>query len=445
MLQKFIDYIETNKLAEKTGRILLAVSGGVDSMVMAHLFSKTGFYTAIAHCNFRLRGKDSDMDEEFVREYAKLSGREFFCKGFNTSDYANSEGISIEMAARELRYKWFEEISNKHGFNYIALAHHKNDSIETMLINLIRGTGVDGLTGIKPVSGKLIRPMLFATRREIEEYALSESIQWREDKTNKELLYVRNRIRHIIIPVIREINPSFEDTMAETAERFSEVRELLDSCTENIRSKVSVEAQGNTVFNIQKLKECRPLKTVLFELFRPYGIGPGQIPLLAGLLDARTGAMLFTDTHRIIKNRNDLVVTGLPDGVKPEYIANDIEELRQIPFIAKAETEDLATPYVIPTDPYIAWLDAGTIRFPLKIRGWNQGDRFQPLGMNSFKKLSDYFIDRKLPRHVKEKVLVLESGGEIAWVMGERIDHRFRVTGNTKKVLVIEISDKYHL
>ncbi len=444
MLKKFIDYIKSNNIARKTDRILLAVSGGIDSMVMAELFRKAGFDTSIAHCNFKLRERDSDEDENFVREYARISGREFFSKSFNTAEYADSKKISVEMAARELRYKWFDDLSNKHGFNFIALAHNRNDNIETMLINLIRGTGVAGLTGMKAVSGKLIRPLLFASRQEIEEYALSESLQWREDKTNQELLFLRNKIRHLIIPLIKGINPSFDFTMIETAERFRELQEILEIYVENIRNKISSKEVGCTVFDIKQLLKCRPFKTVLFELFRPYGLLPGQVPSLVELLEARTGAVLLTSTHRIIKNREELVVTGLPDKYMPEYLIADIEALQNMPFIEKAGIQTLEMDYRIPDDPNIAWLDADEVKFPLLIRKWKHGDRFQPLGMNYFKKLSDYFTDRKLSGYKKEKVLLIETEGKIAWVMGERIDNRFRITERTKRVLIIKLSDEYH-
>lgn len=443
MLKEFTEYIETNRLASKSDRILLAVSGGIDSMAMADLFGRAGYETAIVHCNFKLRGTDSDEDETFVKEYASRTNRKFYSASFNTAEYAGKKGISVEMAARELRYKWFEEIRRQYDYDLIAIGHNRNDNIETILINLVRGTGIIGLTGMKPAGGKLIRPLLFASRQEIEEYARSGVLSWREDKTNDELLYLRNRIRHQLLPVLRQLNPSFDITLTETAARMSEIQEILDGYIYSIRKRVAVEEKETVVFDALQLTECRPLKTILFELFRPYSITSGRLNDLINLLTGRTGATILTDTHRIIKNRNQIIATGLPEKEKTEFTVKDIESLRRLAFIESAEIADNNNDFKFLSDPFTASLDAHAVSFPLIFRRWRHGDRFQPLGMSSFKKLSDYFTDRKIPLHKKEKFLVLETDGEIAWITGERIDNRFKVTGSTEKILIIKCKKDY--
>jgi len=439
MLKEFLDYIEKNRLAGKSDRILLAVSGGIDSMVMADLFFRTGFDTGIAHCNFKLRGKDSDYDELFVKEYAEHTGRPFFCTSFNTLDYARKKGISTEMAARELRYEWFEELRLKNKYDRIALAHNKNDNVETILINFCRGTGIKGLTGMKPLNGNLIRPLLFASRSQIKEYASENSIEYRLDITNYEVKFIRNKFRHQIIPLFRKINPSFDDTVTEMAKGFSELRDILENYITTVKQNVIIKENSETVFSLKKLLEYSPVNTILFELFRPYGLSAGQLETLIKTIQSQTGSVLYTDTHRIIKNRDEIIITGLPVSEPQEFLINSIEELVGIPFFESAEVKTVDSNFRIDRDPLAAFINYEMIKFPLKIRSWKAGDRFMPFGMNSFRKLSDYFTDKKFSIPEKEKALVMESEGNIVWLLGERIDNRFRISPGTRSALVIRL------
>lgn len=442
MLQEFRKYIEENDLLTGKGKVLVAVSGGIDSMVMSHLFISAGIQSSIAHCNFQLRGKESEMDKTFVKKFAAENKITFHSVNFDTTGFASEKGISIQMAARELRYRWFEEIRSEHGYDSIAIAHNLNDNVETFLLNLTRGTGIAGLTGMRPRYNYLIRPLLFASRKAITEYSLQKRIKFREDRSNSDVKYTRNKIRHSILPIFREINPSFDITIVETAERIAEINEIVTSYIGGIRRDLSRYNNHILTFNATDLKRVNPKRTVLFELFRPYGLAPAQIDELIKLIGSRSGHKLFTKTHCISKNRSEILVTLNNPSTEDNYRAEDISGLREIPGIVSAEIKATGKGFKIPVSPSIACLDAGKIEFPLAVRRWTHGDSFYPLGMRSRKKLSDYFIDKKYSVPEKERQLILESNGKIIWVIGERIDNRFRITDTTKKALVIKSESK---
>ena len=439
MKTRFVNYIKDNSLATSGDRIILAVSGGKDSMVMAHLFISAGFEVAIAHCNFKLRGKDSDLDEELVRNFSLENKVPFFSESFRTSGYALESGISIQMAARDLRYDWFEKLRISENYDYVAVAHNLNDNIETFLINLTRGTGIAGLTGMNPRNNRLIRPLLFATRGEIEAYQAENRIQYREDRTNAETKYIRNKIRHTILPLFREINPSFDNTILETAGRFRDIGDLVARYISDLSKMVTDQSQNykTRIINIKKLQGFSPSGTVLFELFREYGIGSGQVKDLEKLIKAKSGAVLYTRSHRLLKNRNQILITAPESDTNRFYVSESVGELTDVPVIASAEIREVGPGFIIPSDPGTACLDFDSISFPVLIRKWEAGDSFYPLGMTHRKKISDYLIDRKFSIQDKEECYILESGGKIAWVIGERIDNRFRFTKTTRKVLII--------
>lgn len=440
MLREFIKYIDDNRLIKKDDRVLLAVSGGIDSMVMTDLFKRAGISIGIAHCNFTLRGKESDKDEELVREFAVRNGIEFFSVRFDTGSYAEEKGISVQMAARDLRYSWFEKIRKKNGFDSVALAHNLNDNIETFLINLTRGTGITGLSGIKKTRNRLIRPLLFATRNSIEKYCRKYGIVYREDKSNAETKYTRNKIRHQVITVLGEINPSIESTLNETSERLRDINEIFRGFTENLRRKIFRKHDGNLTADISRLTPFMKNSAVLFELFRPFNIKSGGITDLRNILKGQTGRQMITDTHRIIKNRNELIITALPVKENETLSFRNIRELSEYPIIISVRELTVSGGFRIPVSRYTACIDYEKISFPLNLRNWQHGDYFYPLGMKHKKKLSDYLIDRKIPIPGKENIKVLESEGKIVWVIGERIDDRFKVTENTAKVLIIKVS-----
>jgi len=438
MLKEFREYIKENKLPERDSRILLAVSGGIDSMVMADLFLKSDYKTGIAHCNFSLRGSDSDLDEELVRNYSAGNSIPFYSIKFDTRAYAEKKGLSVQMAARELRYDWFEKIRIENGYDYIAVAHNLNDNIETLLINLARGTGITGLAGMRPVSNNIIRPLLFATRTDIEDYCRKNKILYREDRSNAETKYTRNRIRHIIIPELKKINPSIEKTLGETLIRLRETDELFSGIIDGIRNTLSLTGENKISFIVEKLKSYLQENTILFEIFRPYGLSGSQTGDLKDVIMGKTGGQLFTNSHRIVKNRNMIDVSPVEKIPDHEYKISGMEEMKKIPFIDSVKSVEISGSFAITDDKMIAYLDENEVEYPVLIRKWKNGDYFYPLGMKSRKKISDFLIDIKKSRIEKEKIMVLESGGKIAWVIGERIDNRFRIKTTSKKALIIK-------
>ena len=442
MIEEFNKYIFLNNLIKQGDKILLAVSGGIDSMVMAHLFLRRNHKEGIAHCNFSLRGQESDKDEELVRQFAADNNIPFYTIRFETKAYAKRNKLSIQMAARELRYNWFEEIRGKNGFDSVAVAHNLNDNIETLLINLIRGTGLAGMAGIKPLNNNIIRPMLFATRQEIQTYCDKNKIVFREDKSNADTKYTRNKIRHQVIPVIKEINPSVELTLNETAERFSGFNEIVSDYISQLKEKIGEEKEHIISFNISLLKTHLHNKAVIFELFKPYGVANAKLNDLIRVIDGKTGGQIITDTHRIIKNRKEIVVSEEAYMKETSYTISDINAFCIYPGISSARNVKITDTYEIPSDPHIACIDLQKISFPVLIRKWKPGDYFYPLGMKQKKKLSDYFIDNKYSRFDKETIFILESDGKIVWLIGDRIDDRFKITSSTKKGLLLKVKRK---
>jgi len=440
MLKKFRSFIAENNMLKMESKVLLAVSGGIDSMVMVHLFRSAGIKSGIAHCNFTLRGKESDLDEDIVCAYAGENDIPFYSVRFGTKAYASGKGLSIQMAARELRYTWFEEVRLKNGYDLVAVAHNLNDNIETLLINLTRGTGISGLTGIHPVSKNIIRPLLFATRSEIENYCKEHQIKFREDRSNADTKYTRNKIRHLVIPVLKEINPSIEKTLGDTIERLRGTGELAERYISELRDTIS-SSEGNTItFNTDPLKNYLPDKTVLFELFRPFELSGSQLKDLSDVILGKTGGQLYTSAYRIIKNRNKIVISPNEKPAEYSYSIKNAGELKNVPGIESAEILELTDGFIIPGESLVACLDLEEIDFPLIVRKWKNGDHFYPLGMKHKKKLSDFLTDRKLSLIEKEKIMVLESAGRIAWVIGERIDSRFRIRPSTARSLIIKSS-----
>ena len=406
-------------------------------MAMAYLFCKAGINAGIAHCNFSLRGKESDMDEELVREYAEKNNYPFYVKRFDTEKYAASKGISTQMAARDLRYSWFENIRQEYGYHFIAIAHNLNDSVETLLINLIRGSGIKGLTGIQPTAGYIVRPLLFALRTEIESFALENNIVFREDKSNAETKYTRNKIRQLVLPLLREINPSVEKTIEETIGRMKETELIIEETVSAIKEKISKTEGTNTIFDVGQLKDFPSNKTILYELFKPFGLSGTQTNELSEVIAGQTGGMIFTKSHAILKNRTNIIVSHRENIDSVFVKINNYSELEKTPFFKSATLTPITNDYKIPDNKNTACLDIDEIKYPLIIRNWKKGDFFYPLGMNKKKKISDFLIDNHVSRFDKEKLLVLESNGKIVWLIGHRIDNRFRIKANTQKALII--------
>lgn len=438
---EFVDYAGVKSLFNSDTRILLAVSGGIDSMVMTHLFLRLGQEIAVAHCNFSLRGEESDRDEELVKEFCTINKLPFFRVRFQTMEYASKKSVSIQMAARELRYGWFEKIRNGHDYDLIATAHNLNDNVETLLINLTRGTGLTGLSAMKPVSGTIIRPLLFATRDRIAAYCCDNRIDYREDSSNSLTKYTRNKIRHLVMPVLREINPSADVTISRVAGKLAALDEILQNHISGLRKEISENSEGNIIFSIAGLKSLKGSSSMIYELFLPYGITEDNSVSLHRLLDSTPGKQIFTKTHRILRDRDKIIVTPSEDQDLTLRIELDSpDELGRAPGIASAEIIIAGPDSKIPRTPDVACIDLEKITFPLIIRRWQKGDYFYPLGMQNRKKLSDYFTDRKYSGIKKEKAAILESDGKIVWIIGERLDDRYKVSQNTVRILVIRVS-----
>ena len=438
MLQKFKKFIAYNNLIKPGDRILLAVSGGIDSMVMTHLFQQLENNVGIAHCNFSLRPGESDEDEEMVCKFAADHNIAFYSTRFETKDYAVKNGLSVQMAARELRYSWFEEIRKENSYDSIAVAHNLNDNVETLIINLIRGTGIAGLTGIKPVVNRIIRPLLFAKRQEITAYCNEHRITFREDMSNVDTKYLRNKVRHLIIPVLKEINPSVESTLNETADRFSGINEIVSEYISGIRTSVSEHRNEFITFNISLLKQYMHNRAIIYELFKPFGINDVPLIDLINIIEGKTGGKIFTGTHIIIKNRKEIIVSCEKTVEEEPRIIENVQEFDVVPEIVSVRSVTITNMFEIPTGPLSACIDSDKISFPLIIRKWEAGDNFYPLGMKQKKKLSDYFIDNKYSGFDKKNARILESDGKIVWIIGDRIDNRFRITRSSKKALIIK-------
>ena len=435
--ERFLQFLFQTCGCSGKGSFLLAVSGGIDSMVMLSLFRESGLNGGVAHCNFMLRGNESDGDEEFVRQTALNAGFEFYSKSFDTRAFAKGKGISVQMAARDLRYRWFDELARDQHFDHIATAHHRDDSIETFVINLSRGTGITGLTGIRPVSGKIIRPMLFLSREEIQSHAESMNIQWREDSSNQSDKYLRNRIRHLLLPRINKTLPGFSEAVVKTMAQLKDSKDLL----ENVAGQFIHEAVRTTGERVEidsdRIRQSPSAKILLYTVLQKYGFNFDTVDNLVETLDGQPGRQFLSGTHALTVDRSVLIVQPLRSAEEPEIeIGRDVAAV-QYPVNLTFRLIDTLGSYAIPRDSTIASLDRDTITYPLKIRRWKKGDYFCPLGMEGRKKLSDFFAGEKIPLPDKKRVWILESAGNILWVIGLRIDHRYRVTSATRNILQI--------
>ena len=443
-------YIENKK-------IILALSGGIDSMVLSDLLlqAKTDF--VVAHCNFHLRGEESDGDEQFVRDYASRNGLTIYVKHFETETYAKEHGISIEMAARDLRYAWFEELRQQLGYDYIAVAHHADDQLETFFINLLRGAGIRGLKGMQPVNGPIIRPLLNISRAEIQQYAEEHHLQWREDHTNAETLYLRNKIRHELLPVIDSISKEGRASILKSISHLASENELYRALVDEKLSQMVAPLRGANSYvgsdstDLASLRDaeglrlsltanrylpsvgeglrCFPLTSqLLFEWLRDYGFNTDQVHFIhEALSTGQPGTSFFSKTHRVTIERDGLELTSICNN-------NDISIEISYQQIVKDEN------YQIDPSPQVAQLDCDKLTFPLQLRKWQAGDRFHPLGMKGSKLLSDFFVDQKMTTRQKEECQVLTTvQDEIVWVVGRRIDDRFKVTDKTKTILKVQI------
>jgi len=440
MHAQFLKFIHEQNLFHSPQRILLAVSGGADSMLMLHLFVNAGFPIAVAHCNFGLRGAESDEEEQFVATYCDHHNLVCHIKHFNTSEFAMQEGISIEMAARDLRYKWFNKLLDQHGYDYLATAHHQDDVIETFLINLSRGSGIKGLSGIQSISNRIIRPMLFTNRSEIIDYCQRLSIAYRTDSSNLDTVYKRNLIRHQILPLLEKVNPAFRKNVLKTIGNLHETGQLFQQRMAEIKDAVYSEDELGAMIHIEKLVNLAPLRTILFELIRPFGFQSEQIQDIIDSLGKESGRKFFSDDHRLVKDREYLIISPYlpPQQEKVFYIEEDSNKI-SFPITLTMEKLERTSEFRFSTFPYVVDLDLDQLIFPLILRHWHEGEYFQPLGMTGLKKLSDFFIDEKYSIPDKENAWILSSGNQLVWVVGKRLDERFKITHQTKKIIRIRL------
>ena len=444
MIEQFRAYITSNHLINKGDRILVALSGGVDSMVLAELLRREGYDIAFAHCNFHLRGKESDEDEQFVREYAKRVGVKLFVKQFDTLDYVENNKVSVEMAARELRYAWFNDLinANEHlnasdaaqkvagewhnlRFDKLALAHHADDQIETFFINLLRGSGIKGLKAMQPRNGMYIRPLLWATRAEIRQFAGANGIQWREDSTNSDTIYLRNKIRHDLMPVFDSIKPEAREKILESVNHLAAENQLY---RELLKEKLSqIEKIDGVLHSIEK-RHCE--KQLLFEWIRQFSFTFCQCESIFSSLNSEPGKEFYSNDYQLVVEKETIDIFPIDPNRTTHALS---QQVTTHPVRTRH-----ALSLLIKDNPNIAQLDYDKLKLPLKTRFWQQGDRFHPLGMRGTKLVSDFFNDNNFTTFQKKTTPILvDSDDQIVWIVGHRIDDRFKITEKTKTIYQI--------
>jgi tRNA(Ile)-lysidine synthase len=437
VIEKLKRFIKEKNLLARHDRILVAVSGGLDSMVLLHMLKRLDIEVAVAHCNFQLRGQDSDEDEEFVRMHCNKIDVSFFCKRFETNNYATENQLSIQMAARELRYAWFEELIEGKGFTKLTTAHHFNDSIETMMLNWVRGAGIEGLKGIPTKRGKIIRPLLFATRDEIISYAADHQITWREDISNQTDDYQRNFIRHQVIPQLKRINISLENTIRESVYKMEDEWAFYQKNVEDWKEKFLI--REGEVIKISKDGFLHPAQgaSLLWNSVKAFGFSYELCKEAYDIKDKQSGKQFLSPSHKLVVDRDYFIVT--PQGNHWNEISIQMDQTQAT--LGPWTLDITMSSDIKPSDnAKEAVLDADKLVFPLRWRKWLPGDYFFPLGMAHRKKISDFLIDRKISVGEKDSVTVLESAGEIVWVAGHRIDNRFKLAPDTKRALTFLLS-----
>ena len=440
--KEFKAFVDEQRLFFLDVRILLALSGGVDSVVLAELLLELGYTFSAAHCNFHLRGEESNRDAKFVIKWAERKKVKLFVQDFDTYAYMQEKGISLEMAARELRYSWFENLMQENQIDYLLTAHHADDSAETFFINLLRGTGIAGLHGILPKNGNIIRPLLFATRKSILDYAELKNIQFVEDSTNSETKFLRNKIRHRLIPMLKEISPDFDCIIRKNIERLRDTETVFRNTVENVKDEIIIRENENIKISIAELQSLNPMGIYLYEILSDYGFNESVVNNVSMVLDAESGKRFYSKTHCLLKDREYLLIYPIEkEETETEYsIDAEITSIIE-PFKAKIEVLKDLNFISVPKKANVAMLDMDLLNFPLELRHWKQGDSFVPFGMRKKKKLSDFFTSNKYSLLDKERQWLLCSGDEIVWVVGKRIDDRFKISNSTKSVLKIEINE----
>jgi tRNA(Ile)-lysidine synthase len=440
LLTEFQDSLKRLGVA-KSDRLLLAVSGGLDSIVLAACCAKTGLDFGIAHANFQIRGAESERDENFVRQLAVQYNKPFYTKKFETKKYAETEKISVQVAARDLRYEWFKSLTgNKDDpFQFLLTAHHLDDNIETMLMHFFRGTGISGLTGMPEKNGILVRPLLSIPKKQLKDFADSQNLGWVEDSSNASIDYTRNYFRNQLIPSLTSVFPELKQNLENNLYRFSEAAILYREAIRQHKKKLLKPNGTEIQIPILLLKNSIPIRTILYEIIKEYHFSPGQADEVIRLMDSSNGKYISSSSHRIIKNRRWLIIASLEE-TSISHIIIDVGDTAIGYPEGKIRIKNLTLEEsrVITKEPDTACLDAEKIQFPLILRKWKAGDYFYPLGMKKKKKLARFFIDQKLSKTAKEKIWVLVMDSQILWVLGQRIDNRFCINASTHKILLIK-------
>ncbi len=442
MLNRFLHHIRAHRLLRDKQRTLLAVSGGLDSVTMVELFRQANLPFALAHANFQLRGSASGQDEAFVRQLAETLKAKVFVRRFNTREHADQHGVSIQMAARELRYRWMEEVREANGFDAMATAHHLDDSIETLLINLLRGCGLPGLKGIPVRTKQVIRPLLFARRGEIEHFAREQALQYREDLSNEDSTYLRNKVRHKLIPILKEISPGLHEQMQAFFDRMAGTEAIYRMMIDQQREDC-VEQKGQELHILKSPLAALPYPGVfLYEFLKGFGFSASVCAGMLADMDRQPGKRYHSGTHTALRDRDAFIVfESRPDaeGVFEEVLPS-AEAVRAGHFVFLFETRRVDKAPPLPDGPNTLVADADRLNYPLVLRSWKPGDTLVPLGMKGRKKVSDLLTGEKIPLHRKREVIVLTSGDEIVWVAGVRASDPFKVTGTTKNFLVCSMT-----
>jgi len=435
MLEAFQLHVDSQFPFLKECKLLLAMSGGIDSVVLTSLCNDIELNITLAHCNFKLRGKESDVDESFVIDLGEKLDIEVFTQSFDTKHYALKNKLSTQMAARELRYQWFDDLCEQLDFDFILTAHHADDNLETFLINLSRGTGIEGLTGIPEVNGKKVRPLLKFSRNEIENYAKSNNLKWREDKSNSSKKYLRNKLRHEVVPILKEINPQLLNNFRKTVDHLKDSKQIIEDRIDHISDDIINVKQDGIYFNISKIEALNSPRAYLYELLKSYGFTEWDD--VHNLLSAQSGKQIFSEGWRLLKDREELILVER-NIEKPKFsetiLDNNIVFENGVLLIEEVNS-------VNETNSKCIYIDADTIKLPLTVRTFAKGDVFYPNGMNGKKKISKYFKDEKMSLVEKENTFMLCSGENIVWVINKRVDRRFKVSDKTKNILKISLTN----
>ena len=435
MFDKFKKHLQTNFSFLAKRRFYIAASGGIDSMVLVHLFQHFQYEFGLLHCNFKLRGDESDADMRFIQDYSKANNLQLRIGFFETEAIAKQTKKSIQETARTLRYNWFYEQLEENKFDYVATAHHQDDDLETFLINFSRGTGLDGLTGIPAVNDKIIRPLLPFSRAEIEQYAKENNIKWREDSSNESDKYLRNKIRHHLVPILKEINPNFLESFTNTQNYLKDAKSLVNDAEQIMFREVAKNREDGTVeFDLEKLLQLPNSNAYLYQWLKPFGF-TAWIDV-HNLVTAQSGKQIFSEDFVLLKDRNHLFLFPKLDNEEQSFSIQKEDNQVNIPLkFTFCNVGDISK-----TDRNCIFVDEDVLEFPLTLRKWTTGDYFYPFGMNGKKKLiSKYFKDEKIAVNNKSKIWILESNKSIVWVVGYRADGQFKVTTNTTKILKITL------